>query len=98
MGTLILNFCFSVFDVLGKTTATFEIFHKTKFMYGLVIVRFIFIGTGLLVARHMGGDFFNNDKFPFFNMALFSYTNGLSTGALMSIAPKKAKGNNKAIE
>ncbi|EAR88244.1 equilibrative nucleoside transporter family protein (macronuclear) [Tetrahymena thermophila SB210] len=86
--TLLMQFSYNIGDLSGKALSNLP-FYNSASMYILNISRCIFFFTFLMSARDPSNAFFGNDYFALINIFLFGLSNGVITGGLMQLGPKR---------
>ena len=85
-----MNTLYNLGDVIGKYLCQFKIYSLNN-IYWIVISRFLFFFTFLMISYKKNNSFFQNDIFAYVNILIFAITNGYSTGGIMYTGHLKAK-------
>lgn len=91
----LLIFTFNVFDTIGKYITGFRALYSKKITIFLVLFRFLFYISYLLIASYKNTPIISDDWFAFLNMAVFSALNGFTTSCCMILAPETCNDDEK---
>ena len=79
---VILLLIFNVFDAIGRYCSLYRIFYEKIYLWILVLLRFLFIGTFFILFKNEHDSIINNSYFAIGNMVVFAFSNGYLITAL----------------
>lgn len=92
---LILIFTWNLCDTIAKMLTGYRNFYNKYSIAGMVLFRFLFFITFIILAKNKSTSFINTDWFAILNIGVFSFMNGYHTGSLFIMGPESVKDHKK---
>lgn len=88
---VILLLLFNVFDTIGRYCSLYKIFYRKYQISVVIMLRFLFIGSFIVLFKKENIGFINNAYFAIGNMAIFAFSNGYLITALFILPTEMYK-------